>query len=154
MKGDPKIIDTLNERLIDEATGIAQYLAHRATLNVWEYPKLVDYINERIEDERRHFDILAERIVFLEGTPAVGVLNEVNVGGYVRQMLGNDLAVEVAAIENYRESIQLCLECGDAKTRTLLESILSDEDDHTRDIEALILQMNQMTAQNFLSAKI
>ena len=80
MKGDPKIIDTLNERLIDEATGIAQYLAHRATLNVWEYPKLVDYINERIEDERRHFDILAERIVFLEGTPAVGVLNEVNVG--------------------------------------------------------------------------
>ena len=154
MKGDPKIIEALNERLIDEATGIAQYLAHRATLNVWEYTKLVEYIDERIADERRHFDMLADRIVFLEGKPLVGEINPVNVGEYVRQMLGNDLETEMTAIGKYRATIQLCLECGDAKTRNILESILGDEDDHARDIEARILQINQMTPQNFLSAEI
>ena len=154
MRGDPQIIEELNERLVEEYTAVNQYLAHRAALRVWEYPKLVDYLDERIADERKHFDLLAERIVFLGGQLCTGQINTVNVGEYVRQMHGNDLASELDAVDKYRVTIRLCLDKGDTVTRTILESILADEEDHVLDLEAQIEQMAQMTPQNYLSAKI
>lgn len=154
MKGNPKIIEALNVRLSEELTAIAQYEAHRATLAVQEYPKLVDYLQERIDDERKHYDLLSERIRFLGGVIAAGVINPVDVGEDIRAMHSNDLAAELDAIGKYQDTIALCIEFGDYGTRSVIESILADEEDHTRDLEAQLTQIEQMTVQNYLSAKL
>ena len=41
MKGDQRIINLLNQRMISEATGVDQYSAHLALVSIWEYPGLV-----------------------------------------------------------------------------------------------------------------
>jgi bacterioferritin len=154
MKGSPQIIAALNLNLAFELAGMAQYEAHRATLAIWEYPKLVDYLQERIDDERKHFDMLSERIRFLEGIVDAGKIEPVIIGEDIRQMHIDDLNTEYGAIERYNELISLCISLGDAGTRQVIESILSDEEDHARDLEAQLTQIGQMTTQNYLSAKI
>ena len=154
MTGNPAIITALNARLAEELTAVAQYEAHRAALAVQKYPKLVAYLQERIDDERKHYDALAERIRFLGGSIEAGVLNPVFVGSDIRAMHFNDLSSETDAVAKYRDTIRLAFDLGDHGTRTILEGILTDEEDHLRDLEAHITQIEQMTVQNYLSAKI
>lgn len=153
MKGKPEIIAMLNMRLAEELTAIAQYEAHRALLAVQQYPKLTDYLQERIDDERKHFDRISERIRFLEGAIDAGAINAVQIGSDIRAIFFNDMNSELDAGDRYRESISLAFELGDHGTRTMLEEILEDEEDHLLDIEANLLQIEQMTVQNYLSTK-
>jgi bacterioferritin len=153
MKGNFEIIAALNARLTEELTAVGQYEAHRAALALQEYSKLVEYLAERIADERKHYNLLSERIRFLEGTIIPG-MNPVNIGEDIRTMHSNDLASELDAIGKYRETITLCIQMGDAGTRQVLESILSDEEDHCRDLESQLTQIGQMTVENYLSAKL
>ena len=154
MKGNETVIFTLNERLVMEWTGIQQYLIHRATLAVWEYPKLLEYLEERITDEQRHYNMLAERIRFLEGQPFYGTMNPVSIGQDILTMYANDLATELDAVQKYNETIQICLQAGDSGTRGIIESILSDEEDHSRDLQAQLTQIAQMSVENYLSSKL
>lgn len=154
MKGNPQIIAALNTRLSEEFTAIAQYEAHRAALAVQGYSKLNAYLQERIDDERKHYDLLAERIRFIGGDINAGVINPVFVGRNIVDMHDNDLQAELEAIGKYNDTIALCIELGDTGTRAILESILADEEDHTRDLEAQLTQIEQMTEQNYLSAQI
>ena len=153
MKGNPEIIAALNARLGEELTGITQYEANRALLAVQEYLKLTAYLDERLADERRHYNLLSERIRFLDGIVAPS-LNAVTIAEDIRQIHINDLALELDAIQKYNADIQLCLQVGDSGTRGIIESILQDEEDHARDLEAQLSQIGQMTVENYLSAKI
>jgi bacterioferritin len=151
MKGHPNIIEALNLRRIEELTAIDQYSVHLATARRWKYEKFSAYLEERIADETGHMHRLEERIRQLEGTITPGKINAVTVGETLDQMLATDRAAEAAAIRGYNDSINLCLELRDAKTRNLLESILADEDDHLVDIEAYLVQIGQMGLDNWLA---
>jgi bacterioferritin len=154
VKGNERIIEALNARLIDEATGIAQYSAHLAAVGNWGYQKLVDYIKERRDDEIKHFNWICDHIYFLGGIPAVGRIGTVNVGGTVTQMHTNDQIVETNAISAYTGSIELCIELGDHITRALLEKILADERDHENDLESQLDQISQMGLQIYLGQQL
>ena len=154
MKGNQQIIDQLNLRLIEELTAINQYNNHRSLFAIWEYNSLVSYIDERITDETKHYDMILSRIRFLDGLPVVGKLNIVNTGSDVKQMHIFDRAAELTAIKNYNEDIRLFSSLGDNGSRVMIESILQDEEDHIRDLDAQIIQIAQMTIQNYLSAKM
>lgn len=154
MQGNPQIIDELNKRLSEELTAIAQYEAHRASFLVKGYNKLVDYIQERIDDERKHYNMLSERIVFLGGVVAAGVINQVQIGNTITMAHSVDLTSEYDAQLKYNQTIELCEELGDNGTRALLESILKDEEDHILDLEAQLAQINEMTVSNYLSIQV
>ena len=154
MKGDQRIINLLNQRMISEATGVDQYSAHLALVSIWEYPGLVAYLQERRDDEFRHYNMLRSWIVFLGGTLDTGKVNRVNVGADVPQMHAFDKTVEEVAIADYNVLIDLCIELKDSATRDLIQQILADEIDHLRDLEAQLKQISQMGIQNYLSAKL
>jgi bacterioferritin len=44
MKGNPKVIDTLNSLLADELTAINQYMVHTEMCENWGYDKLGEVI--------------------------------------------------------------------------------------------------------------
>lgn len=154
MKGNTQIIDQLNLRLIEELTGINQYKNNRSVFSLWGYSGLVSYIDERIGDEENHYSLLLDRIRFLDGVPVVGKMNEVKTGQDVKQIHLNDKASEFNAINKYNETIRLCDSLGDSGTRIMLESILKDEEDHILDLDRQLIQITQMSVQNYLSAKI
>ena len=150
MKGNDKIIATLNEMLADELTAINQYIVHSEMCANWGYERLHKANEKRAIDEMKHAEKLIGRILFLEGTPIVSKLNKINIGADVEAQHKNDCKSEQGAIQGYNEGIALAVQVGDNGSRELLESILKDEEDHIDWIEAQLDQVRQMGIQNYL----
>ena len=154
MKGNEKIIETLNTRLAEELTAINQYFVHAEMCENWGYERLHGMIRKRSIDEMKHAEKLIARIIFLEGKPIVSFLNKIHIGSEVTNFHENDHSAEEAAIRGYNESIRLAVELGDNGSRELLESILREEEAHIDLIEAQLDQIKQMGIQNYLVEQI
>lgn len=150
MKGNKEIIATLNTLLADELTAINQYIVHSEMCADWGYNELHEAVEKRAITEMGHAEKLIGRILFLEGKPIVSELNPLHIGGAVPEQFKNDLASELGAVGLYNKGIRQAVEVGDNGTRLLLESILSDEEDHVDWLEARLEQIEQMGIQNYL----
>ena len=154
MKGDPKLLETLNALLADELTAISQYMVHAEMAEAWGYTKLHESFEKRAMDEMRHAETLIGRILFLEGNPTVSKLNPMAIGTVVPTQLASDHSSELAAIKSYNDAIVLAGEVRDFTTRQILEKILSEEDRHIDQLEELQDQIQQMTLQLFLTTQV
>ncbi len=154
MKGNAKILATLNDLLADELTAINQYMVQSEMCDNWGYEKLHKAIEKRAIDEMKHAEKLIARILFLEGTPIVSKLNKINIGADVESQHKNDWTAEQGAVKAYNEGIRLSVELADNGTRDLLDSILKDEEDHIDWIEAQLDQIKQMGIQNYLTEQV
>jgi bacterioferritin len=150
MKGNDKVIATLNELLADELTAINQYMVHSEMCANWRYEKLHEAAEKRAIDEMRHAEKLIGRILFLEGVPIVSDLKKIHIGATVEDQHRNDLASEAGAITSYNEGIRLCVEMADNGTRELLEGILKDEEEHLDWLDAQLIQIEQMGISSYL----
>jgi len=154
MKGNDKLLQTLNSLLADELTAINQYIVHAEMCENWGYEKLHEHFQKRGIDEMKHAEKLIARILFLEGTPIVDQLRSLSIGSTVAKQLEGDHRAEAEAIKAYNEAIALATSVADNATRELLESILVDEDRHIDEIEEKLDQIQQMGEQLFLSAQV
>jgi bacterioferritin len=154
MKGEEKVIATLNSLLADELTAINQYMVHAEMCENWGYDKLGEVIQKRAVEEMKHAEKLIARIVFLEGAPVVSELRKMHIGADVPKMFDSDHILEAAAIKAYNLGIKVCGDANDFATREILEGILNDEDRHIDDIEEVQDEIEQMGVQLFLSTQI
>jgi bacterioferritin len=154
MKGNAKLIETLNSLLSDELTAINQYMVHSEMCANWGYEKLHKYFEKRAIEEMKHAEKLIGRILFLEGTPTVSVLGKMSIGADVPRQLAGDHSHEMGAIKSYNAAIKQAGDVSDFATREILEHILQDEDRHIDGIEELQDQIGQMTLPIFLSIQV
>ena len=154
MKGNPKLIDTMNSLLADELTAINQYIVHAEMCEDWGYGKLHGHFEKRAIDEMKHAEKLIGRILFLEGIPIVTDLKKIHIGSDVPKQMEYDRVAEMEAIKAYNDAIVLAGELRDFATRDLLEQILKDEDSHMDGIEELQDQIEQMTLPIFLTTQV
>jgi len=154
MKGNQKILETLNMLLADELTAINQYMVQSEMCADWGYEKLHEAIEKRAIDEMKHAEKLIGRILFLEGKPIVSNLNKINIGATVDAQHKNDHEAEEMAIKAYNDAIKLAVEVGDNGTRDLLEEILEDEEEHIDWIETQLDQIEQMGLQVYLGEQL
>jgi len=154
MKGNPKLVETLNALLADELTAISQYMVHSGMSENWGYSKLHDHFEKRAIDEMKHAERLIGRVLFLEGTPTVSRLLDMHIGAEVPKQLENDHMAEEGAIKAYNAAIVVAGDVADFATRDVLEDILKDEDRHIDKIEELQDQIRQMTLGVFLSTQV
>ena len=154
MKGNQKILETLNMLLADELTAINQYMVQSEMCADWGYQKLHEAIEKRAIDEMKHAEQLIGRILFLEGVPIVSNLNKINIGATVDAQHKNDHEAEEGAIKAYNDGIKLAVEVGDNGTRDMLEEILEDEEEHIDWIESQLDQIEQMGLQVYLGEQL
>ncbi len=154
MKGDPRMIESLNARLAEELTAINQYTVHAEMLENWHYGKLYDPVWARTIMEMKHAEKLIERLLYLEGRPIVSELRPMHIGAKVADMHKNDLGHEYDAVKGYNESIALAVELADNGTKLLLEEILGDEEQHVDWLEAQLDQIEQAGLENYLAESI
>ena len=154
MKGNEKLLKTLNSLLSEELTAINQYMVHSEMSANWGYEKLHKHFEKQAIDEMKHAEKLIGRILFLEGVPIVSKLGQISIGADASKQLANDHALEMAAIKAYNDAIQLAGEVGDFATREILEYILQDEDAHIDRIEELRDQIGHMTLPIFLTTQV
>jgi bacterioferritin len=153
MKGNEKLVDTLNALLAEELTAINQYMVHAEMSENWGYAKLHDHFSKQAKDEMKHAEALIGRILFLEGIPIVSKLLSMHIGADVQKQLSNDLELEGTAVKEYNAAIKLAGEVSDFATREILERILKDEDGHVDHIEERLDQIGHMGLQIFLSTQ-
>jgi bacterioferritin len=154
MKGNAKLIETLNSLLSDELTAINQYMVHSEMCDNWGYEKLHKHFEKRAIQEMKHAEDLIARILFLEGTPTVSVLGKITIGADVPKQLAADHAAEEGAIKAYNAAIAQAAEAGDNATADFLTGILKDEDAHMDGIEELQDQIGHMTLPIFLTTQV
>ena len=154
MKGNEKLLKTLNALLSEELTAINQYMVYSEMSANWGYEKLHKHFEKQAIDEMKHAEKLIGRILFLEGIPIVSKLGQISIGADASKQLANDHALEMAAIKAYNDAIQLAGEVGDFATREILEHILQDEDAHIDRIEELRDQIGHMTLPIFLTTQV
>jgi bacterioferritin len=154
MKGDPRILDLLNEVLTGELTAINQYFLHAKMCKNWGYEALGDYIRKESIDEMKHAEMLTDRILFLDGLPNLQRLGKLAIGQSVPEIVRNDLAVEMVAVPLLNKGIQLCRDAGDNGSEDLLTRILVSEEKHVDWLEAQLELMKQVGEGNYLAQQI
>ena len=154
MKGDPAIIDLLNEVLTNELTAVNQYFLHARMVENWGYQRLYEKFREQSIGEMKDADEVIERVLFLEGLPNLQRLGKVNVGENVPEMLKLDLEVEKNAIATLNRGIAQSRKAGDNGTAELLEDILEGEEEHANWIEAQLTLVEQVGVAPYLAEQI
>lgn len=154
MKGNEKVIETLNNLLSDELTAISQYMVHAEMCDNWGYVKLAEKIEKRAIDEMKHAEKHIGRILFLEGKPIVSQLGKIYIGQDVLTLLKNDHVAEEEAIKAYNEAIKLVSDIGDNGTCDFLAGILGDEEEHIGWVETQLGQIDQIGIQTYLVEQV
>jgi bacterioferritin len=154
VRGHDEIIELLNDVLTGELTAINQYFLHAKMCDNWGYQRLASHIRDESIDEMKHAETLTERILYLEGVPNLQRLSPLRIGETVAEQLGNDLAVEMAALQRLNDGIALCGRLGDNGTRELLEDILVDEEEHVDWIETQLETIRQIGIEHYLAQQL
>jgi bacterioferritin len=154
MKGNPKVIAALNEALKEELTAINQYFLHAEMCEAWHYTRLGDYIKKQSIDEMKHAEAIIERILFLDATPNMTELMQLNIGQNVKDQLQSDLKLEIAAVGFYNKAVKIAREEGDNASAELFERLLKDEEGHVDWLEAQMHQIQEIGYERYLTQQI
>ena len=154
MRGDPAIIDLLNEVLTAELTAVNQYFLHAKMCENWGYRGLAAHVRHESIDEMKHADTLTDRILFLEGMPNFQRLFPLHIGEDVPEQFQSDLELEYTAIARLNAGIAKAVELGDNGTRELLAEILVEEEHHADWLETQIETIRQIGVANYLAQQL
>lgn len=153
-KGDVnKTIEILNEALATEIVCVLRYMHHYFMATGVHATAARDEFKEHADAEREHADMLAERIQQLGGKPDFNPksLLERSASQYVEgedlaDMIREDLVAERIVIEIYQEMVRYFGD-NDTTTRTILEKLLADEEEHASDLTDLLYIVNPETGK-------
>ncbi len=120
----------------------------------WGYQKLHEASERRSIVEMKHAEKLIGRILFLEGIPIVSELKKVHFGADVKAQLQNAMEAEVGAVNGDNESTKICIDNSDFGSRSLLETILGDEEDHLDWLESQLDQIKHMGIEGCLGSQL
>tara|TARA_B100000700_G_scaffold47674_1_gene50228 strand:+ start:4416 stop:4898 length:483 start_codon:yes stop_codon:yes gene_type:complete len=155
MQGKQRVIDAFNKLLANELAAIDQYFIHSRMYEDWGLNKLYERLEHERDEETQHADWLIKRILFLEGVPDLTKRRALLVGGNVKEMMANDLKLELEVVQCVKETIKICEEEQDYQSREVLEKLLFDtEEDHVYWLEQQLGLIEKIGVQNYQQSQI
>jgi len=154
MKGNARIVESLNELLTLELTAVNQYFVHSKMCENWGFTKLAAKFREDSMAEMKDAEDLIERVLLLEGVPNVQRLGSVVIGENVPEQLQLAAETERSALKLLQDIIAACEEEDDDNTRVFLEPSLREEESHLDWLETQIELIRQVGEQNYLAQQI
>lgn len=139
-----KIVAMLNNALATELVCVLRYKRHYYTAAGLQNGPIKAEFLQHAQEEQGHADLLAERIVQLNGQPDFNpaTLIERSHAEYddsknVQSMIKANLIAERVAIEAYRQMIE-AIGHTDPTTRQMLVGIMATEEEHADDMRDLL----------------
>lgn len=154
MKGDKKVIEYLNKGLRSELTAISQYWLHYRMLDNWGLNTLAKKWREESIEEMEHADRFIDRILFLEGLPNLQVLDPLQIGQNVKEVLEADLAAEIGARTLYQEAAGYCESIRDYPSQELFKQLMADEEGHIYFLESQVELVNKLGEALYMQAHL
>ncbi len=92
----------------------------------------------------KHAEALAERILFLKGSPTSKPDAEAKKGQKIEEMLATNVGLETTAIKMYNEASLVCAQEKDQISKQLFEKLLGEEESHLNDFENIKNHIEKM----------
>jgi bacterioferritin len=134
---DSPIFTILNGLLSGLWRACIQHQTHVAVIEAQGLQGLADAMRARTADEPLAIRALTERLVGLGGTPAF-TIGALAIGTTVREVLYNDMALQRHTRPKFNAAAEAAAAAHDATTRSLIEKILADEEQHLSWLETEI----------------
>ncbi|WP_269533901.1 bacterioferritin [Chitinimonas sp. BJYL2] len=138
------VIALLNDALATELVCVLRYKRHHYTVTGLQNGPIKAEFLAHAREEQAHADLLAERIVQLNGLPDFNPANlvarshaEYDEAITVQAMIMANLIAERIAIEAYRQMIQFIGDT-DPTTRHMLVGIMAMEEEHADEMRDLL----------------
>lgn len=138
-------IDLLQTALATEIVCVLRYTMHNIAAVGIDSESVKEEFAEHARDEYEHMEKIANRINQLGGTPNMNPeglhtrsATEYGSAHKLIDMIKENLVAERIAVEHYRDLIRYFGE-KDPTTRTMLEGILAQEEDHANDMHDLLV---------------
>ena len=154
MRGDPGVLELLNDVLTGELTAVNQYFVHAMMQDNWGYERLHERTRNESIDEMKHAESLVERILYLEGVPNLQRLGSLRIGENVQEQFELDLGLEREALQRLNDGVAKCVAAGDDGSRELLASILQSEEVHVGWLETQLETIRQVGLENYLGHQL
>lgn len=146
------VLRLLNEALATELVCTLRYRRHYFMANGVQAEAVKEEFRTHALEEQAHADLLAARIVQLDGEPnfdphglAERSHAEYVAGESLNGMIREDLIAERVAIDSYKEMITY-LGSNDPTTKRMLEEILAKEEEHAEDLSSMLTAVAPMRA--------
>ena len=123
-------IELLNKALAEENTASLQYMYFHFICEDLGYRPLAQYFKRTAIEEMKHAEMLAERILFLEGDIKMTLAKAVNHVTDVEGMLDYSRQLEKDTIEDYNNFSKETGDAGDAGTHKMFQDLVAIEEDH------------------------
>jgi len=134
-------IELLNKALAEENTASLQYMFFHFICEDKGYRPLAKYFKKAGIDEMRHSEMLAERILFLEGDIKMSLAKPVNHVTDVKGMLDYARQLEKDTIADYSAWSKETGDLGDAVTHKMFQNLVEQEEGH---MDQFRLEMENM----------
>ena len=145
-----KVITLLNEARKREIHAIMQYMTQHYELEDADYGKLGDKLKEIAITEMKHAETLAERILFLGGSPITKPEGEIKKNLSIPELLKVDAKIEAEAAKMYNDSAKACADERDHISKAIFEKILAEEEDHLDDFQNILDHVEKL-GESYLS---
>lgn len=150
MKGDPKVIEVLNDALRGELTAVSQYWLHYRLQEDWGLGHMAKKSREESIEEMHHADKLVARIITLGGHPNLQKLDPLRIGENALETIEADLAGELEAQALYKKGREICQDAGDYVSMALFEELLADEEGHIDFLETQLELYNKLGEVDYM----
>lgn len=136
-KASAKFVDKLNEALTEELASVIQYLWDHILARGIDSAPIAGLFKELSMIEMQHAYTLAERIDLIGGLPTTSV-GPIKIGGTLKKMVADNLALEYDAVAMYRALVKMADKENDVVTQRLLEHILKETEEHANKLETML----------------
>ncbi|MGB9959537.1 MAG: ferritin-like domain-containing protein [Candidatus Bathyarchaeales archaeon] len=124
-----KLLEMLNDAIAREIQVSIQYMWQHVQWSGVKGFAVQEELEKIAITEMKHAETIAERLVYLGGTPTTKP-TEIFVGKTLKEMIQRNIKDEENAISLYKEIIAQARTENDVTTAVLFEGILKDEEEH------------------------
>jgi bacterioferritin len=150
-----ELISILNKALADEWLAYYQYWIGAKIVKGPMKDAVISELNLHATEELNHAELLAARIIQLDGTPVLTPENWIKLSNcgyerpqdpYVEEILNQNIKAEQCAIKVYNEMLEITRDA-DPVSYNMFLTILSQEVEHEEDLSALREDIELMVAR-------
>lgn len=123
-------IDCLNDAVRREIASSLQYIYFHIRMEDAGYEYVARYMHRVAIEEMRHSEMLAERILFLEGDVDLNPIAPTRQLHQVEAMFSFAIELERSTIDHYNASANLCAQAGDSVTQRMFQDLAAEEESH------------------------
>jgi bacterioferritin len=143
VQADQTVLGYLGRALSLELSAVQLYSTQARLADRWGLAEVAAKFSAEAGEELRHADRIISRMLALGVAPNASQLRPVRLGSNLQQLLMHDYAFEKELVSLYEAATRHCARTGDHDGRVFFEALLGEEQEHAKDLEQWLQQLQQ-----------